>query len=297
MAVSSQEVHLSENQTHYILKIHPSQRERARSIAGWYFETEGKYWRYPKTARSYDALVAEFGDDVVGGVTVNRPGSAPSVAPAVDSTVTQQLHQEIERIHQSLTTLSDSKASELEIAQTTLSLKEAELAELRQQCYQLSLQLQQSQQQSELYSNQITELQQLTQSLQVELSGLTKKGTKTELQKFLKDDAKQASGNHPQFCAMIDQMKLGSSFPIELVKAMETELRHWVKADERASIHDLLTQAGNSGLLSVHALDAAHMIRKQRNLMAHSSVDKKTMSARVLLCLFAAALLWSELPH
>jgi hypothetical protein len=74
MVMSWQEVHLTENETHYILRIHPSQRERARSIAGWYFETDGKYWRYPKTARSYDALIAEFGDDVLTLPALKRQG-------------------------------------------------------------------------------------------------------------------------------------------------------------------------------------------------------------------------------
>lgn len=104
----------------------------------------------------------------------------------VDTSSAQQLQQEIERIHQSLASLSISKASELEILQSTLALKDEELSELRQQCYQLTLQLQQKQQKAESYSAQLSELHQLTQSLQSELKWMSKKGTKTELQKFLK---------------------------------------------------------------------------------------------------------------
>ena len=44
-------------------------------------------------------------------------------------------------------------------------------------------------------------------------------------------------------------------------------------------------------------IDMAHLIRRQRNTVAHAEAYEKTYQARSVLCLFAIALLWPELPE
>ena len=60
------------------------------------------------------------------------------------------------------------------------------------------------------------------------------------------------------------------------------------------SLHDLITMARDSESLTEKGIDLAHTIRRHRNILTHENTDGRTHSARVLLCLFAAALLWPE---
>jgi hypothetical protein len=56
-------------------------------------------------------------------------------------------------------------------------------------------------------------------------------------------------------------------------------------------------RAKDADLLSQEAINLAHIIRSQRNILAHEKIDIRTHQARVLLMLFAAAVLWSLLPE
>jgi hypothetical protein len=47
-----------------LLFIHPALKERASAIGGYKWDAERRCWVYPRTRRVYDALVAEFGDDL-----------------------------------------------------------------------------------------------------------------------------------------------------------------------------------------------------------------------------------------
>jgi hypothetical protein len=66
--------------------------------------------------------------------------------------------------------------------------------------------------------------------------------------------------------------------------------------DRSLSLHDLITQAKDAALLPEEAIDLAHTIRKQRNIMAHDRLDARTHAGRVMFALFAASILWSQLP-
>jgi hypothetical protein len=115
---------------------------------------------------------------------------------------------------------------------------------------------------------------------------------------LLKPKAKEATGNDPIFVEMIDQLKLDATFPLELGKYLERTLRVLLDCTNRSlTLHDLITQAKDAEFLSEEAIDLAHIIRKQRNIMAHQRLDARTHVGRILFSLFAASILWPQLPE
>ena len=55
---------LKETPTKYLLQIHYTLRGRAREIPGYVWNSDLKVWCYPKARETYEALVAEFGDEL-----------------------------------------------------------------------------------------------------------------------------------------------------------------------------------------------------------------------------------------
>jgi hypothetical protein len=268
---------LEQTETEYLLYIPPSQKERAKGIPDWWWDGDRGCWQYPRNLKAYNALIAEFGDELVGGIAITPPDG---VAP-----VETEIQTEVSAIREALLALSDTQP-----LQSALLDKEAELIALRHQISQL-------QQQVHEQESQLQEQSDLIQQLRSQSENGKAKTSKADLQQYLLHLVKEASGNHPQFIAILDQLKFNSSLPIELVKVIESVLRELVKGAPADGIHDLLTQARDQGIFQDdRALDLAHLIRKQRNLIAHSTVDPKSTSAIVILCLCAAGLMWRDLP-
>jgi hypothetical protein len=78
MAGIKYQVELRETNMEFLLCIHASQKERAKEIERRRWDTERRCWVYPKTARVYDAIIAEFGDDMASP-SIKRP-TLPSVS-------------------------------------------------------------------------------------------------------------------------------------------------------------------------------------------------------------------------
>lgn len=107
--------------------------------------------------------------------------------------------------------------------------------------------------------------------------------------------AMMTTGNDVTFKFTLDRLSLDSSLPIEFAKIIDRALRTILKADDPdLSLHDLIVQARDAELLSDEAIDLAHTIRKQRNIIAHQDVETRTKQMRILFVLCAASLLW---PH
>jgi hypothetical protein len=107
--------------------------------------------------------------------------------------------------------------------------------------------------------------------------------------------AKEASGQNKKFCLLIDKLPLDKSFPIDLAKELERELRQILNCNDRdATLGLLIRKASDANAITDMGIDLAHTIRKQRNFVAHEPTNKKSLQAQIFLCLFAAALLWPE---
>ena len=118
----------------------------------------------------------------------------------------------------------------------------------------------------------------------------------------LMDVALQATGNEEKFSALLRRLSLDDHLPLNVVEQLIIELRMLLgvdKEDESRSLSSLIQEASKEKLLPREAVEMAHLIRKQRNVVAHPNPaeSQKTIPARTILCLFAAALLWPELPE
>jgi len=119
--------------------------------------------------------------------------------------------------------------------------------------------------------------------------------------KAIMDVALQATGNEEKFSALLRRLPLDDHLPLKLGEQLVIELRMLLgvdKEDESRSFSSLIQEASKKKLPR-EAVEMAHLIRKQRNVIAHPNpaVSQKTFPARTILCLFAAALLWPELPE
>jgi hypothetical protein len=300
MSPSKQTVEISETNTEFLVSLHASQKERAKTIPGYRWDRERRSWVYPKTARVYDGLIAEFGDDLIGTLKITRPGK-PAQIPADQATENVALKQEIAQIRKALElisgTTSQGKVSEVQAIRAALASRESELVEVRHRSEALDKQLKVQAARNTELSNQVAALEARVQAFQTESAKKSHQPSDplTLLDKLARDAAKDATGRDKKFCVLADRLRFNESLPIELVKELGRELRGVLKSDDRnASLHDLLTEARDGGALTQRGIDLAHLIRKQRNVMAHESTDKRTHMAQVLLCFFAAALLWPE---
>lgn len=291
-----QAVDIDETDTEFLLRIHPSQKDRAKTVPDYRWDPDRRAWVYPKTARVFDALIAEFGDDILGRLKIIRPGKA-----SVDGQSELPLKEELEKIKKTLEQIShretNHRTSESGRLRVALATKEQEAAELRQRTAELDRQFKEQQAANTALSSQLQEAQSSVRTLKEEVA--RKHGQAIDpdalFERLARESAKDATGRDAKFCSLVDRLRLNESLPLELVKALGHELRRTLNSDERgATLHDLLTEARDSGALSERGIDLGHLIRKQRNVMAHETLDKRTQRAQVLLCLFAAALLWPE---
>jgi hypothetical protein len=282
-------VSITETAEHYLLKINASQKDRAKAISGYRWDPEAVCWVYPRTARNYDALIAEFGDDIVGNLKITRPGKPTSEPGPASAAIHQALEVRMREFIEAAT--SKGQSSQVQALEAALAAKESELAEIRRRTALLEKQLAGS-----LAARQ--DLSAQAEGLQKELAKKTGADPAALFERLLRETAKDASGREPKFCALADRLSLNDSLPIELVKELGRELRRVVNCDDRTtSLHELLVQARDAGLLTERGIDLAHVIRKQRNVMAHEQTDRRTHRAQVLLCFFAAAMLWPELSE
>ena len=68
-----EEIVITQTQEEYFLKIPAWQKDRAKGIEGYRWNPERKRWVYPRTRRTYNALVSEFWDDLSPSYNFSRP--------------------------------------------------------------------------------------------------------------------------------------------------------------------------------------------------------------------------------
>lgn len=66
------QIEVSEDDTHFLVRIHPGNRERAKKIFGRQWDGTRKAWVYPKDQPTYEALIEEFQKDA-DSFNIRRP--------------------------------------------------------------------------------------------------------------------------------------------------------------------------------------------------------------------------------
>jgi hypothetical protein len=77
-------IEVFEDDTHFLVCIHPENRDRAKKIAGRQWDGDRKAWVYPKNPLTYEALVEEFQKDA-DSFNIRRPKTRrpPGIQPPV----------------------------------------------------------------------------------------------------------------------------------------------------------------------------------------------------------------------
>lgn len=302
-------IDIRQTETEYLLFIPPAQKERARAINGRSWDTERKCWTYPRTNRMYDVLIAEFGDDLQA-ISITRPslpseqkGQSLSSSAATQAlqTENQGLKEDLAKIHESLEIIKNANgnasSSELSELKKVLASREAELLQARGHLEQQKKEL------NELLTS-LQEARSSNQQLKAQ-NNLLQKATKNQpkvdelkvqLKRMIVQSAIDASGKHTAFTQLLNRVEFNDSFCVVIGRELERELRRKLGVeDKNVSLYELIGQANDANCLSPDGIDLAHSLRKQRNKMAHDGVDNHTHTARMLLSLYMAALLWPEL--
>lgn len=276
-----------ESETEYYLKIPFDQKERAKAIPNYRWNPEEKCWVYPRTAKHYDSITAEFGEELVS-IQITRP--APPVAG--DPTIAlreenralkdkiHHLERELEEKKQLLKVISEERQkSNNSIISENETLKIA-LQELKNQLVECQ----------DRYKDALEKLKQSEYELHISTQ------YNNNVQE-IKEIVKNASGNN-NFNKFVEKLRIDNNAPIEIAKYLENRLRDYLSLnDKNVGLYDLISMARDAEIMSEEAVNLAHLIRRQRNILAHEKVDIKTHKARILLILLSAALLWPQLPE
>ena len=284
---------IKETETNYLLSIPISQKERAKKIFPRTWNPEQAVWVYPKTRKIFDELIAEFGEDQVQ-ILAQKPKEPSSSLLSVQlQAQNEQLKGEIRDIKQSLQLM----------AATGRAREESKVQDLVDQVDVLNDQILLMTQQMDNKDTEINELKKklsesLDQATQLRKLLENKKADTRDIDTLIKERAKEATSNDPKFCKLIDQNNIGLDLLLDINNKMSSELKQMLNyPDDDISLSDLINQASDAEYLTSEAKDYAHIIRKERNKIVHDNAYGKTRVARILMCLFAAALLWPNFPE
>lgn len=308
-------VRLEESDSELLLFVPFVDRERAKKVDGRRWDPQRKCWVYPKSPRTFDALVGEFGDELMA-INVPRPSQLGTVAvqatmePRSESLnasnveLTNELsalRETMALLHSSVTASDQSKEGRL---QKVLIERERELAQARgelaaaaKEIHRLNATVYASQRDMEQLRRERDDYRVKASRATVPASSANRAASVVVDSLFpaLKTLAKQTATTSNSFRLFLDNHVIGDTSPLELGKFLEGDLRSRIGVYERTTLHDLIKQAEDAELISDEGVGFAHLIRRQRNQLAHDSAARATFPMRAVLSVSAAALFWSEL--
>lgn len=120
----------------------------------------------------------------------------------------------------------------------------------------------------------------------------------TIFQRLSKNAAYYASGCCEQFRELIISLEVDDSLPLHLASALEDCLRPQLQQpDSAVGLFFLISQAGERDVLDDQGVSMAHILCQQRDAVTRrNGISAEELTARSLLALYAAAILWSRLP-
>jgi len=261
---------LQEETDGYVLYIHPRDRFRAKGIGQYRFDPRRSGWVYPKDSRILDALIAEFGDELdmshVGIAEIAHPKTQREVNSAFTAATKKSLKAGME---------------------TPQAIGIEDYVELRVKLEKLEAELQTA----------ISDRDAAQETARQVQEALETRNANESLDHFVKAVAAEATMNDVEFTLLLEHIEI-RDMPIALARQLEEECRKLLRVnDERTSFADLLADISDSNMLPRDAIDLAHIIRKQRNIVAHEERARGQKTARAVLTLMAASLLWPELKR
>lgn len=275
-----------ESETEYYLKIPFDQKERAKAIPNYRWNPEKKCWVYPRTAKHYDSITAEFGEELVS-IQITRP-ALPTAENPVGA-----LEEENQSLKEKIKHLEMELEEKKHILNVISKEKQKSKDSIISENETLKVALQELRSKLEVVQERYNEASEKLKQIEGELYNRPQ----GNLLGLIKEIVKNASGNN-KFSKFIDLLKIDNNAPIEVAKYLENRLRNYLAiSDKNVGLYDLISMARDAEILPEEGVHLAHLIRRQRNILAHEKVDVKTHQARILLILLSAALLWPQLPE
>jgi len=281
-------IKLEETEKEYLLAIPPEQRDRAKRIQPRHWDYERRRWVYPRENRIYEALIAEFAEDAAT-VDISRPDAAPQADPDQENLL---LKSELADIRNSINLIARNNArendAELSELQEALANREQTIGQLQAELKKIKIEQAKHEKQlaeSNAYASQLAEK-------------LARRQSAISFDDQLKERALEATAGDHKFGKLLERLTIDRGLPIDLARAMDVEFRQLLDlGDQDINSYGLISEAADADAIPKDAIALAHLIRKQRNIIAHDDVHHSTYRAREILCLFAAALLWPEFPE
>ena len=118
----------------------------------------------------------------------------------------------------------------------------------------------------------------------------------SDIENVIRKVAKQCVGNNTRCLKIIEEIEFDLTLPIELPKKVINILKTITKTkDQNNDFADLIGEGRKKKLLSKEAAALLHVIRNQRNIFAHNSVNQNSRYMRVIFLVAAFALLAEEI--
>lgn len=282
-------IQITETPSEYLVQIPPSQRERAKGIDGRRWDSVRKVWTFRKTRRTYESLIAEFGDDLH---KLKPPDLDTESSKPID---VEGLHKKIENLETSLQTSlekiikvksGDVKAEEkIKIFQNTLAEKESEIAEQKTKI-------------NELKAANKSEIEQLKNSnyrLSKKITDQAEQEHGETLEDAIKNLLIAMPGNNKIFEDALKEFGINEQFVTESQKKLTEYLKNILEKTESGEhFIQLIGEARDKELLNPLEHDLAHTVRKHRNTIQHVTEDPHTRRIRILYIVIAYALFWTR---
>jgi hypothetical protein len=253
------EISIEETQNEYLLYIPPNQKERARGIEGRRWDPKRRSWVYPRNVRMYNALVAEFGNDLTSSSSFTSP---------------QFSHEKErrEKVDEEKVELQSDKESEIQLLKAEVQQNEQENGELKKQITQLKAE------NSRLPSKTNT--------------------PPVDRVQLVKDIALETTGNNPVFGETIRKLQIDENLPIAICRIIENHLKRVLNSsgslyDLIMQCRDAaMLEEDDIGL-------AHSIRKQRNIVAHHEDIDEdeRTKMGRSYFCLFAASLLFPKLPE
>lgn len=277
-------IKITQTEKEYLLQIPIAQKERAKEIAGRIWDPERKVWVYRRTKNMYNALLAEFGDDL-RRIDITAPDSDQVIKKPEDlEKENTKLQKQIEQINKNLEALCNAQSGEEKVAahQQTIADKQSTINELNKQLDTARL--------------EHKKLNEQIKHLSEKLAQQTEQDRSHSFEEDIKKFAIMSTDNDKIFERELNKIGINETFPDEFHKILMKILQ--IIANEKSrkvGLYDLLEQVKDAERMDKAGLDMAHAIRNQRNALKHHEIDPKTRQTRILYLVMAYALLWPYL--
>jgi chromosome segregation ATPase len=236
-------IDITENDTEYLLSIPPSEKERAKTIKSYSWDSSRRVWVYPRTAKNYDALVAEFGDDLTK-IKITRPSRLPENEPDTKS----RLDELTKRLESIAKAGENTKDTQVKALQATIQKYEKDAVALNEKIASVSREF--DVKNAEVHKL-TAENSRLKNDLDTVISDSKKRQSELksptiifeEVAKLLALELIEKNGPNAK---AVQKLQLSERAAIDISKLLEQILRKVLKADASARLNDLINQARDS---------------------------------------------------